>query len=244
MRTTIVYVALMVFTLSIGITMDFAHAVPVKVSFDDSIKCDKLYLPNEVDELGRGGLVGPGGTGYPFPLDETIRVAAETTYRSVCKDTDDPDVRNALVHITNITSPKRAFKALWYVGNPNTYLSNVDGVVLQQGYESLGTGLAFRIDDIGKNTPLISESLGPANGIFEHGETWKFIIQDFSTGTGPSADEISSIGVAGGSLAGGATIAHLSSGSIIAVPVPEPNVALLLGFGLMAAIGKRWKTQK
>lgn len=244
MRTTIVYVALMAFTLSIGITMDFAHAVPVKVSFDDYVQCDKLYIPTiEVDELGRGGLVGPGGAGYPFPLDETIRVASETTYQSVCKDMDDPDVPDALVHITNITSPKRAFKDVFYVGNPNTGLSNVDGVVLQQGHETLGAGKAFRIDNVGKNTPLLSESFAPANGIFEHGETWKFIIQDFNGG-GLSASEISSIGVAGGSYAGGATTTHLSSGSIIAIPVPEPNVALLLGFGLMACIGKRWKIQK
>ena len=133
MRTTIIYATLMAFALPIGITVDSAYAVPVKVTFDDYTHCDRLHVPNAVDELGRGGAAVPGAPGYPFPLDETIRVAATETDWTACEDSDDPNLSNALIFITNTTSPKRSFKALWYVGNPNTYLSNVDGVVLQQG---------------------------------------------------------------------------------------------------------------
>ena len=244
MRTTIVYTTLMAFALLIGITADSAYAVPVKVTFDDYTHCDPLHVPNAVDELGRGGAAVPGAPGYPFPLDETIRVAATETDWTACEGSDDPDLRNALIHITNITFPKQSFSDVWYVGNPNTYLSNVDGVVSQQGAEDLGSGLAFRIDAMGMNRPLLSESIAPADGIFSPGETWKFIVQDFSTGTGPAADEISSIGVAGGSLVGGSAVFHHSSGSIIAVPVPEPSVALLVGSGLMAFIGKRGRLKR
>ncbi len=240
MRATFFVTALMAFAASIAVTSNSADAVVVKVGFDNLHECcDDLSVPEVVDELGRGVVNGPAQPGYPFPADETIRVAATFTDEIACEEKDDPDMVNARVYITNITFPEQSFSHVWYVGNPNTYLSNVDGYVTQQGYEDLGAGLAFLIDTEGKNRPLLSESINP-DGIFEPGETWEFIIQDFSTGTwGPTADEINSIGVAGGSLAGGAVASdYMSSGSIIALPIPEPSVAMLLGSALVAFVGR------
>lgn len=170
MRTITVYAALVAFALSLGITMDSAHAVFVRVDSDDIHECcDTLQVPELVDELGRGGGVA-GAVGYPFPADEMIGVDAGEIFQAVCEEKDDPDQIDALVYITNTTFPEQSFKALWYVGNTNTYLSNVDGTVSQLGHEDLGAGLAFRIDDKGNNRPLINESLN-SNGIFEPGET-------------------------------------------------------------------------
>jgi len=239
MRATSIFTALMAFATSIAVTAGSAQAVVVEVGFqNDPDCCDDLLVPKVVDELGRGNLAVTPDLGYPFPADETIRVASTFTDEIACEEKDNPDMLNALVSITNITVPQQSFTEMWYVGNPNTFLSNVDGSVFQQGYEDLGAGPAFRIDTEGKNRPLISESMNP-DGIFEPGETWLFIIQDFSTGTsGLTADEISSIGVAGGSLAGGTAVLHHSSGSIIGVPIPEPSVAMLFGSALVAFVAK------
>ncbi len=93
---------------------------------------------------------------------------------------------------------------------------------------------AFRIDAIGVNRPLIFESLTP-DGIFEAGETWEFIIDDFSNFLGLAADDFFSIGVGAFSPGGP------SSASIIATVVPEPSTALLLGGGL---IGLAWRRRR
>ena len=233
-HSTFIYCTVMAFGLIMSIAMESADAVPTTVTSYNQDTCDPLNVPEAVDELGRGGPAA--GPGYPFPADETIRVAADVTHWTACKSTDDPDMLDALVSITNLTDPKTSFSELWYVGNPNTYLSNVDGIVLEQGHEDLGSGLAFRIDQEGANHTLISESLGQM-GIFEPGETWKFVIQDFSGG--PWADEISSIGVAGGSLAGGGVIAHMSSGSIIGIPIPEPASLALSSVGALMMTRRR-----
>jgi len=240
MRSALFCTALMAFAASIAITADSAYAVIVKVGFENDPECcDDLFVPEVVDELGRGVVNGPPQVGYPFPADETIRVAATYTDEIACEEKDIPDMQNARVYITNITFPEQSFSDVWYVGNPNTSLSNVDGYVVQKGYESLGAGRAFRIDNEGKNTPLLSESMNP-DGIFEPGETWEFIIQDFSTGiAGEWADGINSIGVAGGSLAAGGVVSdYMSSGSIIALPIPEPSVAMLFGSALVAFVGR------
>jgi hypothetical protein len=176
----------------------------------------------------------PDPVGGPFPEDERISAFAIQGHMPACHHSDDPDRLDSIVSITNLTSPKRSFSQLWYVANPNVYLSNYDGYVGQLGFEDAGTGLAFRIDGEGHNRPLLAES-GNANGIFEPGETWKFVIQDYDSGSlGIDAAGLASIGVAGGSLMGGN-----SSGSIIGIPVPEPTSLALLAIGLVAPLLRR-----
>jgi hypothetical protein len=214
-----------------------AFAVPAQVYYDDTQHCDPLIVPTDVDELGIGQSLAVAGTvAGPFPKDEEISAFAFEEHMPVCMHSDDPDSLDSIVSITNLTVPQRSFSALWYVANPNTYISNWDGVVGQHGSADMGSGPAFRIDDVGHNRPLLSES-GTADGIFEPGETWKFVVQDYAAGTlGLDAAAFTSIGVAGGSLGGGK-----SSGSIIGIPmrVPEPSGLALLAIGLVAPALRR-----
>lgn len=100
-------------------------------------------------------------------------------------------------------------------------------------------GHAFKIDSVGGNTPLVFESIA-VDGIFAPGETWIFVIDDYVNTGGLAASLFGSFGV-GNSSAGGPS----SSGSIIAVRVPEPGtlVLLLVGATILAFRPgvRRWK---
>ena len=131
-------------------------------------------------------------------------------------------IANALVSITNLNAI--AFSAVWYVADYDTTLTNEDGKVL-------GTVSAFRIDAVGINTPLVAES-GAFDGIFAPGETWTFIIQDYFNTFGISAAAINSVCLPSAGLG--------SRGSIVALPVPEPTTAALVGLGLLGmALARR-----
>lgn len=188
-----------------------AGAIPVPVTHTDLPSCDALGVPPIVDELGDTPA---------FPPDERIIAVDLPTGGVACPSSDTP-APNVLISMTNITTLD--FAEVWYVADPETSISNVDGLV--NGEE------AFRIDSAGLNTPLVFESL-TADGIFEAGETWDFIIDDYFNVLGLVADDFFSPGAVGGTSPGGP-----SSGSIIAIPIPEPGTALLclLGAGALVA---------
>jgi hypothetical protein len=185
-----------------------ASAVPTIVVGADTPTCDVLPFSAE------GTLVDELGEVPPFPVGEQIAASATTTTLTACASaTDSGLTANALVSITNLNAI--AFSAVWYVADYDTTITNIDGTVLLAS--------AFQIDAVGSNQPLVSES-GAADGIFASGETWVFIIQDyFHLGVG--ADDLDTIGLP--------SAGTLSSGSIIALPVPEPTTAALLGLGLL-----------
>ena len=143
---------------------------------------------------------------------------------------DDPGIPNPLVIIQNMGT--WTWFDVWYVGDTNpttgtieTFMQNYDGVV--------NGGLAFKIDNIGQNTPLVYESITYDN-IFEPGEIWGFVIQDYWNvfGLPPSAFGSPGVGV----FSSGD---QFSSGSIIATPAPGAILLGSIGVGLVGWLRKR-----
>ncbi len=209
-----------------------AMAFPTQVFHVDGPQ-DPLFVPEFVHELG----TAPVFLDFPDELIDAIDSPIDLT---VCLDPLTPDdllMPNVVVSMINLTGID--WREVWYVANEETFHSNFDGFVGDFAGPGIA-GTAFRIDDKANNpldihTPLIFESMTP-DGIFEAGEIWDFVIQDYSNLLGLPASALGSIGVPSLTPAIG-----LSSGSIIAVPVPEPATICMLGMGALALIRKRRK---
>lgn len=173
------------------------------------------------------------GTSLTFPRDERIEAVATFTQQSACAMDDDPSVPNSLVVMTNLTTT--TWRELFYVGDIETTFSNIDGIASTDEVPPPGAlaTLAFRIDSLGMNRPLVFES-GAADGFFAPGETWHFIIQDYSNTLGLPPSLMSSLDFAGGS------VGDLdSSGSIVQFLVPAPGSAGLLLAAAGCSAGRR-----
>ena len=197
-----------------------ALANPVDGVYFDLPDCDNHGPQSAIDELGNFPL---------FPPDELIESVATFTQQSACPPTDNPGIPNALVVMTNLTG--RAWDNLFYVADPETFFTNIDGLAIDFAAAG-GAKEAFRIDSIGLNRPLIFESILP-NGIFEPGEAWHFIIQDYTNAFGLSPAAFASLGFAFASAGDPA-----SSGSIVQFIVPAPGSLALLGLAGLAT-GRR-----
>lgn len=191
-----------------------ASAELVLVDVEDTPDQDPLPLLRWVHEIG----LQP-----PFPDCQVVECTCQLTDQTACPDPgDDPGIPNVQVNITNMCQVWR--EELYYVSDPETSLSNFDGFI--NGEE------AFRIDNVGINVPLISESMSP-DGVFEPGETWSFIIQDYTNALGILACNLASAGMVGAASGGDPS---LSSGSII---TPEPGSIALLALGGLAVLIRR-----
>ena len=203
-----------------------ALANPVNGLYADTPLCDNHGPLFAVEELGNAPI---------FPIDELIDSAATFTQQPACPLTDNPAVPNALVVMTNLTMTSWA--DLFYVADPETTLTNEDGLA----ESALAPGLrtqAFRIDFLGGNRPLVFESMTP-DGIFEPGETWHFIVQDYMNALGAPASAFTSLDFAGASAGPGIPGVVPSTGSIVQMVVPSPATASLLGLGVLCAARRR-----
>ncbi len=193
-----------IFILSI-VPAQHSFAVPVMPSLSATAgPCDPLVV-FPTDELGIG--VSVGGL---FPAGEEISSAEIGTEKTACTTTFDSPVPNPLVDITNLNGIP--FTEVWYVADVSTTLSNIDVMMTGASFPTP----AFRIDAVGVNTPLFAESM-TLDGIFEPGETWTFIIQDYSNPALPPS-ALGTIGVPSPSITPDG-----SSGSIVAIPVGQPD---------------------
>ena len=185
-------------------------ATPVEVTHANLPTCDVLSVPSSVEELGV----------FPFPDDERIRASSES--HTVLSCTEDGS-SSTMVEIVNDT--KNDFGEVWYVADPETTITNVDGLVNEEA--------AFLIDFVGFNKPLIGESMTP-DGVFEAGESWVFIIDSYTNTFGLPASALASVGLVG--VASG--LDDISSGSIIAVvrPIPIPAALYLFGSAVLVFV--------
>lgn len=228
--TRVPYLTIPVAFLALLLDVGPAAALPTKVVHQDLATCDPLFIPDLVDEVGNAQ-VG-------FPQDETLLHGwLGDTDLVVCPQTDDPAVPNHLVEIINTSG--RDFVEVWYVADPETRISNVDGLANDAGIATGPTNLAFRIDNkisdpTGMHQPLILESMTQDN-IWEAGEVWQFVLQDYSNSLNLPPDAFTSLGIGNAShdIAGFLQ----SSGSIIAIPskIPEPATGILMLAGTFAA---------
>lgn len=205
-------------TLCLGAGM--AAANPVDGEYSDGPRCDNHGFLRAIEELGEGPL---------FPQDELISTVWTLTQEPACPRSDNIDIPNALVEMTNLSG--RYWRNLFYVADPETTLTNEDGLAMSYAAPGVMTQ-AFRIDALGANRNLVFESMA-ADGVFEPGETWAFIIQDYGNAAGlpPAFGSLDFAGASGGD--------SLSTGSVVQFVIPAPGTLALLSAGGLAAARRR-----
>ncbi len=197
-----------------------AQASWTPVSYVDGPQ-DPLWVPEWVHELGN-----KPASPIPTPERITSYTVGPIDYRPCMQKPDNPYIPNMEVFILNLTGV--SWSDLWYVADLDTFLTNDDGWI--------NGGSAFKIDNVGLNTPLVYESMNK-DLIFEPWEQWYFVIQDYSNQFGLAPSLFGSIGV--GINSSGPE--PFSSGSIIAIPAPGAILLGGIGVGLVGWLRRRRK---
>lgn len=205
-----------------------SHALLTQVNHVDLPQCDPLSIPNTVHEIG-----DPVGG---FPADQSLLPGTFGSANPSCLATDSTALPDFLVSITNTSG--KDFQSVWYIADEETRISNLDGFANDFAFSVAAGQEAFRIDNditdpAGINHPLRFESILP-DGIWQSGEEWRFVLQDYGNLLGLAPNAIASMGVGNASI-DLPPFQPISSGSIIA-RVPEPATIALL-FVSLARIG-------
>jgi len=210
----------------------FALSVSISSAVDSPGHCDTLVMPPDTyDELG---------TVHPIPDELISSFVVGTTPITPCPvfAGGAPEV---IVSMTNL-SP-HTWEEVWYYGDPSASLiSNFDGT-------EFTLNQIFKIDSVGANKPLISES-SIVDDKWQPSETWEFVIQDYSLPTGTAAS-FGSLGVGGSSAAGstasivalkaevpvGGTILPIDTTALLLAGVQSISMWMILGVLSLVGIG-------
>jgi len=223
---------------SLGLSQQaFAFTVGIGGAVDTPT-CDTLVMPvGDYEELG---------TVHPIPDELISSFVVGTTVFTPCPASAGgaPEV---IVSMTNLTP--HTWGEVWYFGDkgPGTaglsLLSNVDGI-------DSGLNLVFKIDSVGANKPLISES-SIVDDKWQPGETWEFVIQDYSLSVATAADfGTLLVGAGSASFIDGSTasiLALIDDTPVGGTSLPIDTTALLVAgaqttapwllLGVIAAVG-------
>ena len=199
-----------------------ANAVPVKGQFvNDPTHCDDPADIVLTHELGDAAV---------FPVDEQLLIDLQPTNAIVCVS-DDGIANDYNIRMVNIGSIY--WTDVHFVADEGIdfSLGNWDGFVS----DTIAPGFtnAFRIDAVGTNANLIGESI-TADGIFEPGEEWTFLVSNFglSPSQAPVFDSVGAFSVS-------SPLGPPSTASILANPVPEPGTLAVLGVGVIGFLARR-----
>lgn len=215
--------------IAILLTANAAQAVPVVGLYqDDPAHCDNhgaLTLTHELGDL------------TVFPANEAIDTTAtlSTDPAHFTCEPDDGVPNEYRVRMVNLTPVD--WVDVFFVADAGVLVGNYDGGVADASSSPPVYVEAFRIDDVGLNQPLVSESVIP-NGVFESGEIWEFLVTNF-TANGPP--QFGSVGVFAQTSALG--IDTVSNASILARPVPEPTAAGIVLAAVLALCPRRWRSR-
>lgn len=229
--------------LTAAFSLSSAHATLTLLTHSNSAQGDVLFVPPFAYELGENNNVAPEFTNATLISATFAGIVGFAPFAATPASLPATNGAAFDVVISIVNLSLNAWSDLWYIadanpagGNP-TVITNYDG--LAGTSPNAPTLLTMRIDAVGANRPLVSESM-TANGIFEIGETWQFILQDFTGDV--AAFEMASVGLGDGASANPPG-ADPSSGSIVGTPVgqfiPEPSRALLLLVGVLSVVAAR-----
>jgi hypothetical protein len=195
-------------------SLNAAFIAPVLETVDDP-RCDPISgAPPE--ELGTG-----------FVRPERIASSAVLTPLRACVADNGIPGDDWLVSITNLSG--RRWVNLGFIADVGNTVGNADGLYG-------GVADVFRIDTAVANAPLVAESINP-DLIFQVGETWTFIVNDFVVTAGPAGPPVfGSVGVGPFSAVNprsNASIVVLDpSGVLDPNPIPEPTTVVMFAIGL------------